>query len=156
MPAYNERRQRNYIDAKVQGDLLRHLLSYWLMGLSTLVAVILIYRIAPYWLSGNSELLLMIWHDLSPLIIVSLAVAPVVIISALRFSNRFVGPVLRFRRTIRLLAEGKTAPQIELRQKDYWKDIADDLNKVSAMLANTCSEEQVEALSDIEELVKMA
>ncbi len=156
MPAYNERRQRLYVDANVQRDLLRHLLSYWLMGLATLVMVILIYRIAPYWLSGNSQLLVLIWHDLSPLIVVSLAISPIIIISVLRFSNRFVGPMLRFRQTIRLLAEGKTPPQIELRKEDYWRDIADDLNQVSALLANTRSDDQGEAPSDLEELVKMA
>ena len=156
MPASNERRRRHYVDAKVQGDLLRYLTSYWLLGLATYAAVILVYRIVPYWLAGEDQLLAAVWRDLCPFIIVSVAISPFVLISAIRFSNRFVGPMLRFRRAMKQLAKGETPERIELRRQDYWRDMADDINQVSVLLENTRSVDHDEAPRDIAELVEMS
>ena len=155
MPASNERRRRHYVDAKVQGALLRYLMSYWILGLATYVTVILVYRIAPFWLVGSDQPLAVIWRDLCPLIIVSVAISPIVLISVIRFSHRFVGPVLRFRRAIKQLANGETPARIELRRQDYWRDMADDINQVSVLLENTRSVDHDEAPRDVEKLVEV-
>ena len=130
-------------------------MSYWILGLATYVTVILVYRIAPFWLVGSDQPLAVIWRDLCPLIIVSVAISPIVLISVIRFSHRFVGPVLRFRRAIKQLANGETPARIELRRQDYWRDMADDINQVSVLLENTRSVDHDEAPRDVEKLVEV-
>ncbi|MDP6057657.1 MAG: hypothetical protein QGH33_02140 [Pirellulaceae bacterium] len=131
-------------------------MSYWLLGLATYVTVILVYRIAPYWLVGSDDqLLAAIWRDLCPFIIVSVAISPIVLISVIRFSNRFIGPMLRFRRAIKQLAKGETPARIALRRQDYWRDMADDINQVSVLLENTRSVDHDEPPRDVEELVEV-
>jgi hypothetical protein len=42
--------------------------------------------------------------------------------------------MLRFRRTLRELADGETIDPLKFRDADYWSEMADDFNKVAAKL----------------------
>ena len=53
----------------------------------------------------------------------------------LRFTHRFAGPVLRLRRELRDLADGKQSPTLKFRDGDYWKDLAVEFNRVAALIA---------------------
>lgn len=138
-----ERRRKYFVDKKVQGALLRQLLGYWLLGSFALVCFLFVYQVGPHLLSGSGDPRASVWRQVGPLLIVSLAISPIVVISAVRFSNRFVGPVLRFRRALRELARGDVPTPITLRDKDYWKDIADDINRIAASLPNSHDANQI-------------
>jgi hypothetical protein len=60
-----------------------------------------------------------------------------VIASALRFSNRFVGPMVRFRRALNQLAQGESPDLVTLRDNDYWSDVAADINEITARMAKS-------------------
>jgi hypothetical protein len=47
---------------------------------------------------------------------------------SIQFAHRLVGPLYRFRMTIRDIAEGKPVPLVQLRQGDYLQDMRDDFN----------------------------
>jgi hypothetical protein len=130
-----ERRRRYFCDSKVQGALLRQLIYYWLFGSITVVVFTLSYQVVPIFLAGETEALKQIWGRLGPMLISSAAIAPIVLMGAIRFSNRFVGPMLRFRRVLDELAKGEipTSP-IKLRENDYWADVADTINQISTRL----------------------
>ena len=60
-----------------------------------------------------------------PVVIVSLLLLPLVIFDMIRFSNRFVGPLLRLRRSMRQLARGQRVEPLKFRSNDLWQDLAD-------------------------------
>ena len=59
---------------------------------------------------------------------------PVALIDMARMSNRFAGPILRLRRAVRDLADGREVEPIKFRDHDYWGDFAEDFNRVVARM----------------------
>ncbi len=48
----------------------------------------------------------------------------------MRLSNRFAGPMLRLRRSLRALGRGEYVEPLEFRGADFWQEFADDFNSV--------------------------
>ena len=65
--------------------------------------------------------------------VASAVLFPIVIFSSIRFSNRFVGPMVRVRKTLHQLAQGETTPIRAFRQNDFWSDTVDDINEIAAL-----------------------
>ena len=74
------------------------------------------------------------WFLYGPAAVSSLVILPLVVVDVLRLSHRFAGPMLRLRRAMRNLSEGKEVKLIQLRDDDFWQDFADDFNSVAAKL----------------------
>ena len=121
-----ERRKKHFVDPQVQSAILRQGAYYWLFGTLIYLLVVTVFRIIPYCFTNEGITWTGAWFHLAPMVISSAVLLPVVIISAIRFSHRFVGPMLRFRQVLRKLASGERAPQINLRQLDFWTDVARD------------------------------
>jgi hypothetical protein len=65
-----------------------------------------------------------------PLLLVFLTLAPIVSLDALRFSHRLIGPLVRFRKTFRAIAEGQPVELVRLRKGDFLEDMKDELNEM--------------------------
>ena len=102
----NYQRKKYFVDSPVQGAILRQATLYWLYGSLTYTLVVLIYRVVPTWMSGNQIDMGELWYHLAPLFISSIVLFPIVMFRAVRLSHRFVGPMVRFRQILALLAEG--------------------------------------------------
>ena len=85
-----------------------------------------------------------------PALMASLLLLPLMIVDVIRFSNRFVGPLVRLRRSMRELARGECVGPIEFRDADFWQEIAEEFNAVrdrvqtSATAAQADHEEEKE------------
>jgi hypothetical protein len=60
----------------------------------------------------------------------SLLLIPLVVFDMVRFSHRFAGPMVRLRRGMNELAEGQPTPHVIPRDGDFWRDFAEDYNRV--------------------------
>ena len=136
-----KQRRKYFVDPQVQGAILRQAACYWLYGSVTYTLVVFVYRIVPHWLSGAGVDSGTIWHHLAPMVFSSAVLFPIVMFSAVRFSHRFVGPMNHFRQILRQLSRGETAPLVKLRRNDFWRDVANELNQVSARLSEVSSRE---------------
>ena len=105
---------------------------------------------APAWLSGHADTD-KLWYYLAPYLVASAALFPMVVASANRFSNRFAGPMVRIRKTLKELANGESPPHILLRDGDFWADVADDINLIAARLGQARPSAPVEPIPDDEE-----
>ena len=70
---------------------------------------------------------------------ISLVLLPLVVFDILRLSNRFVGPLLRLRQSMRQLAQGEHVDPIEFRCNDFWREFADEFNAVLARVQDGSS-----------------
>ena len=143
-------RKKYFVDSPVQGALLMQAAMYWLFGSMTFLLVVLIYRVTPSWFAGHRIDLNELWYHLAPLVVSSVLLFPIVMFRAVRFSHRFVGPMVRFRQVLGLLSEGKPAPQIRLRDHDFWSDVADKFNRVSLMFDKLRTSQGGDVTSDVE------
>lgn len=127
-------RRKYFVDPAVQGAVVRQAVYYWLCGSIVFLLFISLYRLIPNALINGWDGQ-QVWYHLGPLAISSAVFLPFVLYRAIRFSHRFVGPMVRFRQVLDQLANGEPVPPIKLRDNDYWKDFAQQLNEVSARLA---------------------
>jgi methyl-accepting chemotaxis protein len=63
-----------------------------------------------------------------PVLVCLLLLAPVMAWDAIRFSHRLLGPLVRFRRTMRQVAEGEAVRPLQLREGDHLTDLRDEFN----------------------------
>ena len=66
--------------------------------------------------------------DFYPAMIVFLALFPAIALDAIKFTHKLVGPLVRFRQTIRDVAEGKPVQPIRLRKDDMLTEMRDEFN----------------------------
>jgi len=144
-------RRRYFVDPPVQGALLKQAISYWLWASATFVLVIFVYRVFPAYLSGTGHESGRIWYHIAPYLVASVVLFPIVMFRAIRFSHRFVGPMVRVRRTLKQLARGETTPIGRFRKNDFWSDTADDINAIAALLRQV--QPSASAAPAIEEIV---
>ncbi len=140
MAAQNQR--RNYfVNPAVQGAIVGQAVVYWLLGTAVFSLVTLVYRLIPVWLSGGNFGPAEIWYVLTPMLIASAVLLPLSLLHAVRFSHRFVGPMVRLGNAAKQLAEGPAVSKIKLRDRDYWHELAANLNGVSSRLEKLDQEE---------------
>ena len=78
--------------------------------------------------------LVSMWNDYSMLFVVLLFSIPVLAYDSIKLSHRFAGPVHVIRTRLKQLADGEVIDEVGFREGDFWCNIADSLNKISAKL----------------------
>ena len=129
-------RKHLFVDPKLQGPLVARVVFYWFVCLISITLMLMCWQV----LSGAprpfSVHLNKIWFQYGPALVASLIMLPLAIIDMIRFSNRFVGPLLRLRRSMRELARGEHVEPIKFRDTDFWQDFADEFNAVADRIQN--------------------
>jgi len=144
-------RKRLFIDPKVQGALVARVAFYWVVCLITITLMLLCWRVV----TGPARLFYTHFNDMwfyyGPALIASFLLLPLVIVDIIRLSNRFAGPLMRLRRSMRDLARGEYVEPIEFRDADFWHDFADEFNAVAARLQEQAAPRTPEAEADASE-----
>jgi hypothetical protein len=132
MPKF--KRKQLFVDPKVQGALVLRLLGYWLVTMITAVSMIVCWRIV----TGPPRFFFTHFADMlfyyGPAIVASFLLLPLMVVDCVRMSNRFVGPLYRLRRCMRDLGKGLPVPPIHFRDGDFWLELADEFNLLSARM----------------------
>lgn len=134
MPSMKHLRKQFFVDPKVQGALVGRVILYWSICIITIGLMILCWRIV----TGPARLFYVhfsdMWFFYGPAIVASVALLPLVVIDIIRLSNRFAGPLLRLRRSMRALAQGEHVEPILFRDEDFWQEFADEFNALAARI----------------------
>jgi hypothetical protein len=121
-------RKSLFVDPKVQGALALRVVLYWAVCLITITLMLLCWRIV----TGPARLFYThfddMWFHYGPAMVASCLLLPLVIVDVIRVSNRFAGPMLRLRRSMKALARGEHVEPITFRDGDFWQDFADEFN----------------------------
>lgn len=144
-------RKLMYVDPKLQGSLIVRVVFYWAVCLIGISLMLLCWQI----LSGPprpfSAHLGDMWSHYGAALVASLLLLPLVIVDILHFSNRFVGPLFRLRRSIRQLARGEQVEPIEFRDTDFWQEFADEFNTLARRVENHPTETERYSHEPVEE-----
>jgi len=131
----DNRRSRWFADPPLQCRLLAQTILYWMYSVGAIGAIALVWIVFARHPQTPAEWIDQLWLNCGPLVVGSVLMLPLVLLDCVRFSRRFAGPMVRFRRALRDLAEGDSPAAIELRENDFWAEFARDLNRVSERLA---------------------
>jgi hypothetical protein len=138
-------RKRLIVDVQIQGALAVRVVIYWLLCLFSLGILLLLWRMLAVPFSPLDEQLRGLWSLYRPTAILSLILLPLIVVDVLRLSNRFAGPMIRMRRVMHELAQGKSVPVVKFRKGDFWQEFAQDFNIVAARLAKAQAASACEA-----------
>ncbi|MDA7861838.1 hypothetical protein N9B22_02090 [bacterium] len=132
-PAPTQRKQ-NYIDAQVQGALLKRICLHWAVFFVVAAFSVIVLQT----LLGDPGLsifqrLKLETGEFAIIGIVMISMFPAFMLDTIRFSNRFVGPIVRLKSHLRQLSEGKVQ-HCQFRNDDFWTDMADEFNGAAAFV----------------------
>ena len=140
------KRRQHFVDSHVQGSLLRRILVHWLVffGVACLSVVAL------QSLLGNPGVPMMerVQSEMGEFVflgIVLLSLFPAFMLDTIRFSNRFVGPIARLRRSLRELGEDGKTPTLQFREADFWADVAQEFNTINQRV-----QQQTDRIAELE------
>ncbi|OHB83036.1 MAG: hypothetical protein A2V98_12580 [Planctomycetes bacterium RBG_16_64_12] len=131
MSHVNRMRKRLFVDPKVQGALVVRVLLYWIVCLITITLMLLCWSVlrTPRMFYTHLDDM---WFHYGPAMVASFLLLPMVVVDIIRLSNRFAGPLLRLRRSMRALARGEHVKPIHFREGDFWQEFADEFNALLA------------------------
>src|SRR5262245_39231758 len=136
----NHRRSILLVDREVQGALMLRTILYWFFCLLSIALMIICWSVIQGPRRPVSELLADLYLRYGPALSASLMLLPIGLMEVLRMSNRLVGPVLRLRKGLREVAEGRPAQPLNFRDDDFWHEMANDFNRAAAHVARAASE----------------
>jgi hypothetical protein len=133
-------RWRFVVDWKLQGVLILQGLLYGGLVLVTVCGGILWPLMADLGSAAAAEVdsehaLVMIYMHDRLWLLASLCFA-IVVLGTLRFSHRIAGPLVRYKRHLRMLAQGTLPPPLRTRRQDCLKEEVECLNQAVAGIAN--------------------
>lgn len=129
------RRTIFFIDREVQGSLMLRTAIYWLFCLMSVSLMLICWNAYTGPSRRFFDLLTELFYRYGPALFASLLLLPIVMMDVVRLSNRFVGPIMRLRKAMSTLATGQPATPLNFRDDDFWRELADDFNRVSARIA---------------------
>lgn len=135
----NQKRKRVFIHYGIQGALVVRLLAQWGLFVVATCAVSagLQYLLDP--LQPAAERMAQLRVSVGAFILVSLCLLPVFLRDAVRFSHRFVGPIMRLQAHLRQVQRVEDFAPIALRERDFWHDVAADYNAMADRLRQSSS-----------------
>jgi len=126
-------RWRYVVDWKLQGSLIIHGLTYGgmvLLAVSLGIFSPLLWDLGTVDMDGGYEeqaIVMLYLHERFWFLAAMCLV--IVVFGAIRYSHRVAGPMVRYKRNLRLLADGKFPPPLRTRRADFMKEEVGCLNK---------------------------
>lgn len=122
-------RKRRYIDKEVQWALVRQTVGVWLSFLGGMFGLLFLAE----WMLADPTVTLgshfrTVWGRHGLIFLAVLAMLPSIVYHLIKVSHRFVGPVARVRGELQRFAAGEAVRPIQLRKKDFWQGLANDVN----------------------------
>lgn len=125
------KRKRLFVDRSVQGSILLRIALHFALFLITSEAFLYFVELIG---SAPQDATQSMVERLGPTALAVLILTPMFVRDLCKLTNRFAGPMVRLRRAIHDLAEGREVTPIHFREEDFWKELAVDFNQVLARL----------------------
>jgi len=131
----DSQRRKKFIDADVQGALVRRIVFHWAVFLMAALVVSFVLQLLSNPFRPLQEHLQGLWSSHGPFLLVVVFLLPVLIVDTIKISHRFAGPIFGLRRAMREVASGRAPRVLKFRANDFWHDLADDYNALVRRLA---------------------
>jgi len=120
-------RTRFWVDP-FQTKLFYRVAFYWLIYTVTLFNLLFAWRLVKHGSDDLWQQFVATIYDNIPLFITFVIAAPWIALDAVRFANRLVGPLFRFRKTMHSVTVNEPVRPIRLRKDDFLMDMQDEFN----------------------------
>lgn len=128
------KRKKQLVRRDIQLALVRRLLLQWVLFIFATFVVTVIFQYMMDPLQDKAVMLTRIKITAGAMVIVSFFLAPLFIRDSIKLSLRVVGPIVRLRSAMEQTAPDIENPRIQLRDNDFWKDVAVTYNDMLARI----------------------
>ncbi len=139
-------RRQIFVDRQVQGALAMRIIGHWCTFM--LLAWLCLWTVEVF-LSEPGDGLLRplgaVWSNYLFFWLLMLSIIPAFAYDTMKLSLRFAGPIFRFRRYLRAVADGESPGPLRFRDGDFWTELAADFNRVVSRIEHL--EEEVQLLN---------
>ena len=122
-----ERRSKTVVN-QFQRKLIARMAFYAVIYHFTLWNFLVFWRLLATAGSGFAQHNGSLTQEFAPLLLCMVALVPIFIWDALKYSHRVAGPLIQINRAIRDVADGRPVRHVRLREKDELKELQDDFN----------------------------
>lgn len=144
MSSNKNRRRRLLADSRVQGMLCLRIAIYWITCQAFTFGTVAVFSV----LAGPGTENDSITNYMVPAFCFSTLVLPLILLDALVFSNRFVGPVWNLRKHLKALVNEGSCEEVRFRGGDYYRDLHDNFNKLVCALRESSRNPALPAADD--------
>lgn len=124
-------RRKSLVDPEVQGGVLKKIFLHWgLFFLCNSLALTIWVRLFEQPEVGWGQSFIDTLIRYLPFFVITMALIPAFVWDTLKLTNRFAGPMLRFRAALRDARDGRAVAPLKFRDNDFWKEIAENFNAV--------------------------
>lgn len=125
-------RGKLYVDKKVQGALAWRIVFHWFVFfiLSLICLFTLEYFMGDPNLSFSGHMAVL-WQKYAFFVLLMICIVPSFVYDSMKLSNRFAGPMVRLKESIRELADGETVKELKFRDGDFWQDVSSEFNRMA-------------------------
>jgi hypothetical protein len=127
-------RRRLFIDRPVQIAVMRRALYYVTICTCAQLLVVTLFAFATSTQRDYADGMPHLWWYLQVSLLASIVLIPIVLLDVLKLSHRWVGPIYRLRSSLQGLGRGESIAPVQFRAGDFWQELAEDLNAVTAQL----------------------
>lgn len=124
-------RGKFYVDKKVQGALATRIVFHWFVFF--ILCLISLYTLE-YFMGDPvltmGERLSVLWGRYASFVLLMICVIPAFVYDSMKLSNRFAGPMVRLKDSIRKLADGEPTSELNFRDGDFWQDVSKEFNRM--------------------------
>lgn len=131
-PKKHIRRARQFVDPSVQGLLLKRVVAYWFLAVFVVVLLIGFQVFLANGSESTFERLQQVLAQFEPALIAALCILPILLLDCLYVTSKFAGPLVRLRKEMRNLADGKSVKPVLFRRNDLYYELTDEFNRLSA------------------------
>ena len=155
MKANPSRRAGKVANRRVQYALVGRVLTHWIFfTVATCIFLLISYALfgrepgqsLGQFFSGYAK-------EVLPLLVVSVFLLPIFLVDINKVSHRFAGPMVRFRRGLKEVAQGDQVQEMSFRPGDFWQDMATDFNKAIAQIDGQSNDDTTNDKEDSREPV---
>lgn len=127
------KRRKALVDPEVQGDVLRKIGIHWvLFFVCNTIALMIWIRLFEQPDADWGKTFGDSMRRFLPFFIITMALIPAFVWDTLKLTNRFAGPIMRLRASLKEASEGRAVTPLHFRTKDYWQEIAENFNSLVA------------------------
>ena len=131
----NEKRSSVLVDCTVQRAVIFRVFGQWIAFAATsLIFLYFLQLFSDIRQQSVGDVLDSMWANYWPLTVASTLLLPIFVYDTIKFSHRFAGPMIAFRRALHDLADGKEMASLSFGDEDFWPEMADDLNAIARKL----------------------
>lgn len=121
-------RKKTFVDAEVQGALVRRILLHWLAFFVVAAGCTIVLQLCLDPFRSFGQMVREAWWSHGPFLLILGVLLPVFVVDTIKLSNRFVGPIRRLQQAITEAAESGHVKPIRLRRGDFWQGLAANFN----------------------------